>query len=488
MSDSTNSSRSLSEISHLFLSAVRDKAAAGGAARPTRKPPQPVMAAVRPPSVDLTPEEFHGVFNDAPETHDHDAQPVPPVRVLLSAHLGQRQSDIARRYAANLAAGGKRVGLIQLDVSEFRITTFDHGTEPSPGASATGQFDLRAMRDAVNELNCDVDVWLLVTLNPRVAEARAVLRKTTDWVLLSACDHDGVVSAYRTLKGVADLGHPRLSLAAVDPKDPAEAEQVIRKLSSVCSQFLNWTPLPEPAVSAVHGVTECDVMLCRTNCDKAQLATTPHWQVVDELVSQARQALPVEERPTIGRITPETVAAVQPKVETQPDVEVQPRASSMKPAVSHKIAPALAPANDLPEVIDLPDDESSDSVITAVMKHAMGEVVETPIRPPMCPDARVAVTRDRRVILIAHAGRGLCALRDVGLAYRWMVENRQLLSMALPQFALDAQQTPHLRLLVDQSDLAAEVLQPLFQIDTVALRTYRRVRWGERVGLMLNAA
>ncbi len=55
MSEPTNENRPLSEISHLFLSSVRDKAM-GGAARPVRTPPPKNV------SLDLTPEEFAQVF------------------------------------------------------------------------------------------------------------------------------------------------------------------------------------------------------------------------------------------------------------------------------------------------------------------------------------------------------------------------------------------------------------------------------------------
>ena len=142
----------------------------------------------------------------------------------------------------------------------------------------------------------------------------------------------------------------------------------------------------------------------------------------------------------------------------------------------------------MPEVVDLPEGELTDGVVAAMMKHSMNEVVECPVRPPMCPQARLAVTRDRRIVVIAMAGRGLTDLRAIGLAYRWVVENRTLLSMAMPQFALDAHQHPHQRLLVDRHDVDADVLQPIFQVDTVSIHTYRRVRWGERTGLLLNAA
>jgi hypothetical protein len=141
------------------------------------------------------------------------------------------------------------------------------------------------------------------------------------------------------------------------------------------------------------------------------------------------------------------------------------------------------------EVIDLPGGgDGMGRVLDAVLRHSMADLAECPVRPPMCPEARLAVTRDHRVVLLAAAGHGLAELRSIGLAFRWVMENRTLLAMALPQFSLDAHQLPLLRLLVDQADVSAEVLQPIFQVSTCTIHTYRRVRWGGKAGLLLNAA
>src|SRR5947199_7979455 len=59
-SDPQNPKRTLSEISHLFLSSVRERQT-GGATRPVRKPP----SASRDLDADLTPEEFAQVLGTA---------------------------------------------------------------------------------------------------------------------------------------------------------------------------------------------------------------------------------------------------------------------------------------------------------------------------------------------------------------------------------------------------------------------------------------
>jgi hypothetical protein len=106
----------------------------------------------------------------------------------------------------------------------------------------------------------------------------------------------------------------------------------------------------------------------------------------------------------------------------------------------------------------------------------------------MCGGVRVAVGRDRGVVLFAVAREGLGELRSIGQALRWLSDNRALLGMALPQFAIDTHQAPRLRLLVDHSDLSADALQPVLQSGSVTVQSYRKLRWGNKTGLLLDAA
>src|SRR4051794_18809446 len=106
----------------------------------------------------------------------------------------------------------------------------------------------------------------------------------------------------------------------------------------------------------------------------------------------------------------------------------------------------------------------------------------------MCGDVRLAVSRERGIVLFAVAREGLAELRSIGLALRWAAENLALLGMALPQLAIDPNQSPRLRLLVDQSDLSADALQPVLQSEHGTVQSYRKLRWGDRTGLLLDAA
>ncbi len=156
------------------------------------------------------------------------------------------------------------------------------------------------------------------------------------------------------------------------------------------------------------------------------------------------------------------------------------------PAVAHVSAASHDPSE--PEVIELDGSTASPSDIARSVVRAGRDKIECPIKPPMCPEAIVAVTRDRRLLLVAVSQTGLKDLRAIGLAYRWLNENRQLVSMALPQLSIDPHQAPHLELLVDAADISADVVQPLLHSSHVTVVTYRRLRWSGRTGLLLEAA
>lgn len=147
------------------------------------------------------------------------------------------------------------------------------------------------------------------------------------------------------------------------------------------------------------------------------------------------------------------------------------------------------PTEPAEEVIDLPGDAVTEqTVVAAVLTGSRGELIECPVRAPMCPDARLAVTRDRGLVLLAVARKGLSELRAIAQAYRWTVENRALIAMAVPQLAIDAHRHPRLKLIVDHADVSASVLAPMLENDTVSVQAYRKLRWNGKTGLLLEAA
>jgi hypothetical protein len=487
MDQHPNQPQSLSEISHLFLSGIRQKQTQG-APRPMRTPPSQRTDE----SIDLTPEEFAQVFGgEAPgasEAPISDGVTVGPVRAVLASHLGAQQLTRVQEYASHICPPGKRVGLIWVDASEFRVSIFEHNPHPLPATVQSPENEAlnpRRMTECLDELSWDVDYWLLMLPNPRTPEARALLRDVDAWTLLMSCDHDGVVACYRTLKGLADLNKAKISLAMLDAASDADADAAFGRLSSVCQQFLAWPIESEAPVAPCGDVTEHVVLWCSGARDKAQLATAPQWQVVGDFLARARK------NPNADTAPLETAKAAPVMKETIP-FPTEPIAAAHAPAAAHVSAAASIGASmarmDTAEVMDLTGDAESPAAIVSAVLRGGHEMIECPIKPPMCPDASLAVSRDHRLVLLAVARQGLSDLQQIGRAYQWLIENRALIGMAVPQFAIDAHQLPGLHLLVDHADMSATILQPLLQTASVTVHAYRKLRWGGKTGLLLEAA
>lgn len=536
MSEPQPKPRPLSEISHLFLSGVRDRQT-HGAPRPVRRPPgsHEIRKDI---SIDLTPEEFAQVFGAAESAEvsqeNEDAQ-AASVTAVISAHLNGSQHERVRQYARHLASSGQRIGLLEVDTHEFRLMCFDCGQPAIAGQAgavaeqAMESFDGRKMAETIEEMSWDVDRWLLVLPNPRTPEARGLLREVDHWVMLSTCDHDGVVSCYRMLKGLSDMHRPELTLGLLDVHDEIQAARVFRKLSSVCEQFLHWPLTAEPSIGHAEQVAEHWVMHCHPTRDKAQLAAAPQWQVTANFLARLKglAAAQAQETPAMTpapltnpaspasqtcessaatslHLTDVVVPSADPvSIETgaQREIRKEQRTASRAIAMETSVplaTPAIQTAHseysamrqaDFSDVIDLSGiEEGGAAIITAMIRHAAGELIECPVRPPMCPEAHLTIDRDRQLVLLAVAGEGLRELRGIAQAYRWLTENRALVAMALPQFAIDALRLPRLRLLVDHADVSAELLQPMLQSGNVSVQAYRKIRWGEKLGLLLEAA
>jgi hypothetical protein len=503
MPDESPKKRSLSEISHLFLSSVRDRQT-DGASRPKRTPPTDA-------SIDLTPEEFARVYGgeDASQAAEGQHKPVP-ISAVIAAHLNGKQFDRTKEYARALAERLGRVGLIELDASELRLMCFEPAEQSGPSESEPQPFECvepRQMIEALQEMNWDIEHWLVLIPNPRTPEARSILREIDHWVLLSTCDHDGIVSSYRMLKGMAETHRPLLTLSLLDATDDGQVTRVFQKLAGVCQQFLDWPLDFEPAVVPSPAASEHLVLMYRPTHDKAQLAAAPQWAVVAEFIASAKiaesaavQAQAADSQ--VDDVPPSAQVTSSEKSQLIADVIVNEQASlPPEPPVAPPIvlptqtaapAPALMPIagnNAIDDVIDLPgQDVSGGAILAAVLGKMAGELIECPLRPPMCLEARLAVGRDRSIALLAVASQGLRELQFIGQAFRWLKENRELIAMALPQFAIDPHTPPRLRLLVDRADLAADVLQPMLQSEHVTVQAYRKLRWGQKLGVFFEAA
>jgi hypothetical protein len=477
-----DSKQTLSEISHLFLSEMRQRQA-GPAARPNRVPPAPQNSARNQVAEDLIREEFAAELNaDTGESADpsqttHSSKS-SEISVVLASHLPDQPKRV-RQYARHLAAQGGRIGLIEVDGGEFIVTCFEPGGGGPADESAqiVDELDGRRMNESLAELSFDVDRWLICLLNPKTTEAREILRLSARWVLLTTADHDGVVATYRALKGVSEQAKPRLSLAVLDARSEGQAAAVFQKLSAVASQFLSCRMQPESPVADAPDVQEQIVLHCRSTRDKSPHAAAPQWKILSDFLSSAASGV-AQPIPPLPQEIPPAYKFEMPREESE----------SISSSISSPI-PMTTRETGISEVIDLPAD-GEETILEAIIRRggAAGEWVQCPLKAPPCPNAVLAVGRDHRLVLVAVAGRGLNQLRSIGLALRWMNENRELIQMALPQLAIDAEKIPSVRLLVDHADLSAEQLQPLLHSEAVSVQAYRRIKWGAKRGLLLEAA
>jgi hypothetical protein len=471
--------RDLSEISHLFLSSVRERQTQG-APRPVRTPPP------KPPvNIELNPEEPTRAVQATPQAAP-DPLHTPPVTAMIASHLNGKQFEAVKDYARQLASRSGRVGLIELDGAELRLSCFDPSGVGREGIDAAARSaDAREISEALAELNCDVNHWLLLVSPARGAEALELLRDVSRWVTLSTSDHDGIVSTYRLLKGISESTsyRPALSLALLDSRDQAEAARMSAKLVGVCKQFLGWNlDIEEPVVKSTR-VSEHLVLRCHAPIEQAA-SSASQWKAVGAFVAAAKCEPATGTESAVGE---EPMDAACRELVADTVIPTEPQAAAFPRVADEHAEPTQKPA--MSEVIDLDGvDATADAVLAAMLKQPNEGAIECPVRPPMCPQTRLAVTRDRSLVLFAAAEHGLSNLRGIGLAYRWLMENRSLVAMALPQLAIDAAQLPKLRLLIDQADLTAEVLQPMLQNGQVSVVAYRPLRWGAKTGLLLEAA
>jgi len=446
---------SLSEISHLFLSQLRES---GGKPRPQRLPP----GAPRP--VCPEPVEAPVPANHKPIIASNDDS-LKQVSAVIASHLAGDYRQRIGQYARYLAHQHGSVGWIELSDHEFSLTCFERGGSETCKPEILTTLDQTRIAQALGELAYDVKRWVISIADTTSDAARELLGQVPHWVLISSADNDGVVSCYRALKSLAEGSQPGLSLLVVDAAKADEADSVYRKIAGVSRQFLDYELEREPAITPVDDVAEQVLLRWQGTQELPAGDLAPRWQAVFAFLENSRE--------------PET------------DAPPQTLPATASPAIASPFTATSPSRNeDLPEVIDLPTGTHDDAVLSAIL-HQQSESsrwVQCPIKPPMCPNAILAVGRDRRLTLWAIAGKGLSQLPLISRAFHWMVENRELIRLAVPQVSIDAQSMPALRLLVDHADINANLLQPLLQNGTVTVEAYRKLRWGQRTGLLLEAA
>lgn len=521
MPESNQPKPSLSDIGHLFLSSIRERHT-GGAPPPLRRGP----GAPPPGSIDLSPEEFAKSFHDentqndgATPAHSHanpDAAPsteeparLAPVSVLLASHLGVSAARRSAEYAAHLARAGRRVGLIEIDAALLRVTVFEknEGSQPVPELPEQREWSTRQVSNALEELSWDVPCWLLSVSNLRSSEARALLPATRHWTLLSGCEDEGIVAAYRLLKGASEVPQkeqnhqPIVSLALLGGGDSeAESQRVFLKLAGVCRQFLGLPLVAEPPVRHDGGDVTAHIAINAPSPLPGNAESATHWEVVVASFVRALQGQECEPtelhekaEPTANPPAPQPArATAEPAPQTPsmppPELRMPPPPAPAAPRTQYELFQAAPDDDAIAEVIDLPSQTGTGGELVRAVVASGQQFLHCPITAPMCPEAAIALARDGRLVVVAVAGRGLTELRSIGTALRWVSDSRGLIAMALPQLAIDVERPPALRLLVDSRDAMAEALSPLLHDQRVVLQTYKRLKWGAKTGLLLQAA
>jgi len=483
----------LREISHLFLSGLREKQTGG--ARPQRIGP----GARVDQRVEITPEEMARVTDATGPASRRSC--AASVTAVLAGHFEERQSERVRQLAANAALTAGRVGLIEVESHDLRLWIYERSID---GTASVGNalppaepLDVRRVAESFEELSCDVDQWFICFgQGARATESRDLLRRAGGFVLLSSCEPDGIVAAYRTLKGTSDIvqrdARPPLSLALFDANDAAHASGTFEKINGVAMQFLNWHATAETVIDPNASVDEHLVFNCRSCTEKSQTAAAPQWELLNGLFDRLSNRPDDEvEPPAKGPLAGGTVPVAPESAPSATPVTARITHAAGSASAPHR-PPAIKmnqmPQDDAEEIVELPGGGDAASVLSAVIAGSPQQWLECPIRAPMYDEARLVVSRDRVLTLLAVASKGLSELRSIGQAYQWLSQNRSLISMALPQLAIDSHQLPRLQLLVDYADASAEMLQPMLHTGHVCVTAYRKVRFSGRRGLLLEAA
>jgi hypothetical protein len=482
---------SLSEISHLFLTGLRQRQT-HGAHPPTRKAPPAV-------SIDLTPEEFAGPTS--PQESEGLIAPAadvpqPRLSVVLAHHLGDNALKNVHQYAAFVAETCQRVGLIELGDDGLRLTCFDATAmgqleSDAPPAATIEPVDGKRIRQAIEEMSWDVQRWLLyLPGGPRTTAACDLLKRIERWTLLVAADDEGVIAAYRLLKGLTALIPPprrqgtALGLAVLEADDQGQATVVFRKLAGASERFLNQAVESEGRVAPAPKAAEQVVLWHR-----AAHSSQEHWSAVAELAarSTAPAAAPAQVNPAPAPSPAPASEARQEPPSHQPSNLSINSAMNISTDCQPQASDAAPQKKSLAQVLDLAPDADAAAILAAIVQQQTQWII-TPLKPPACAAAMVAVDRQGRLTLLGVVAGGLDDLQVIGQGYRWLMENRPLVRMALPQMNIDSAALPRLVLFLDQADTRGDQLSAILHGGAAAVQTYRRLRWGEKTGLLLEAA
>lgn len=472
----------LRDISHLFLSSVRDRQTAG-APRPQRISPQQRAEQ----SIELSAEEMVEVTTAAgADVGAAERQAFPPqIICVLAGHLGVSAHEKARDYAAAWCRSpdSPRVGLIELDASELCVRVLEYDPRGVTcgvlGSQPGNPFPELELDRVLDELAREARRWIVVPRgSPRSPECRGILQSAASLVLLTTSDPSGTVAAYRVLKGLADAFNrearalPTISLAPTDAAiDPSGAQAAYLKIATVASKFLGCQVQRDP-VPAIVPVSERVVLHQRGTQRRAEQAG--YGQLIADWVARHAGLAATVDAGEAAMAEPPFAGSAEMAALTKPD---------------HPFGESPSGLDE--QVIDLPPSVGGDearAIIAAVLATPQAGWVACPISPPTDRSTCVAVSRDRCLTLLAVAGEDMSRIASAARTYQWLCQNRELVAMAMPQMNIDALAMPRLVLLVDQSETVSDQLRSIVAGGNVTVLGYRKVRWSGKSGLLLQAA
>lgn len=441
----------LPQIANLFLSEVRDRVQSDASAalpRPTRTPPG--GAAPRPEPV-----------------------PEPALRKLL--HAGSPAPGLSARIIAALAPRGVA---LELGADGARLSLVDHELPADAADPESGS--ARELADALGELTSDVPLLLVGAAQP----SALLLASSSAWIVTVGDGEPEMIRAYQALKTLAAAERRELILAADGP----DAQPTLDRLVGVMGRFLSWQPDRTVRLSAepahAHPILTCpDVAAC------AELAETIGADAREAVASPRLPSEPARQTEFPG--APAQAEDVSPVVpEKTPEAPQLPPRETIGAAAPRQPVMRLAAADDVaaeeddatPRIYDL-DGTGPHAVVDAVLA-GQPSLRPTDVPTPTAIACRVAVNADGRLTLLAAP-----APEDLGAAGQllaWATDNLQLIARSLLGITVDISLAPHLHLYLPTR--TATPLARLLNPATTTAHTYLPVRWGQRRGLLLDAA
>lgn len=408
-----------------------------------------------------------------------------PVGYLVVApHVegrGGHRGRVVAAIAAAYAGSDGRAGVMRVDAGLAILSLVDAGLPADEGASSRVE-RIEEIKDAAGELSMEVGAWVVCPGEVTCPASAEVVRLAGRWVVPVEADSergDGMVDAYRTIKTLAQGPRSPLTLAAVG----REAMAAVEKLRAVMRRFLSWDA---DDVLCAERVTQAESVLMTWSDESG---STPWREMVVRMVAgetdlsetvDARTPLAEPEDRKSAPVASCLADEVEPM--TIPvAVETKPR-SMEHPTLRAGLMAASQTGGDL-EVVDYigtGDLGVLDSVLASEPELSLCDIA-----PPGTLVARMVATEAGRLELLVALTGGTSELAEVGRVLAWMKEHAHLLSRACGSAKIDPCLEPVARLYT--STRSAEHMTMLLGANA-KVHTYRTLKWGEKRGLLVDAA